>query len=61
MTSSVSKKSDSKKLDLGDFLGRSKDGFQPLKQDDDDDDEAGSLSSDSDDEIGQFSVPALRA
>ena len=30
------KKGDSK-LDLGDFLGRSRDGFQPLKQEDDDD------------------------
>jgi hypothetical protein len=45
-------------LDLGDLLGRSKEGFQPLKQDDDD--EAANLSSDSDD-LEEFSVPALRA
>ena len=57
MKPSTSKKSDGK-LDLGDFLGRSKEGFQPLKQDDDD--EAPTLSSDSDD-LEEFSVPALRA
>ncbi len=54
---STTKKGDGK-LDLGDLLGRSKDGFQPLRQDDDDD--AAMLSSDSDD-IEEFSVPALRA
>lgn len=51
------KKGDSK-LDLGDFLGRSRDGFQPLKQEDDDD--VGAVSEDSDD-LEEFSVPALRA
>ena len=57
MKATGSKKGDGK-LDLGDFLGRSKEGFQPLKQDDDD--EAPTLSSDSDD-LEEFSVPALRA
>ena len=61
-------KSDSKagrsKLDLGDLLGRSKDGFQPLKTDEDEADEAAAhaLPSDSDDDdLEEFSVPALRA
>ena len=53
-------KKDGKKLDLGDILGRSKDGFQPLKTEDDDND-LGSLTSDSEDELDEFSVPALRA
>ncbi|TRY67348.1 hypothetical protein TCAL_12467 [Tigriopus californicus] len=57
MTAGAKKKGDGK-LDLGDLLGRSKEGFQPLKQDDDD--EAANLSSDSDD-LEEFSVPALRA
>ena len=42
------------KLDLGDLLGRSKDGFQPLNTEDD---EAVLISSDSD--VEDFSVPAL--
>eukprot|EP00095_Tigriopus_kingsejongensis_P003105 maker-scaffold428_size174301-snap-gene-0.22 protein:Tk03105 transcript:maker-scaffold428_size174301-snap-gene-0.22-mRNA-1 annotation:"af109920_1alpha-amidating enzyme precursor 2" len=58
MNGGTKKKGDGK-LDLGDFLGRSKDGFQPLKQDDDED-ETGNLSSESDD-LEEFSVPALRA
>ena len=44
-----------KKLDLGDFLGRSKDGFQPLNTEED----ADALSSESD--VEDFSVPGLRA
>lgn len=62
-----SKKGGDGKLDLGDLLGRSKEGFQPLRQDEDDVEEedeadAHALSSDSDDEdMEQFSVPALRA
>ena len=44
-----------KKLDLGDFLGRSKDGFQPLNTEEDGD----ALSSESD--VEDFSVPGLRA
>ena len=44
-----------KKLDLGDFLGRSKDGFQPLNTEEDGD----TLSSESD--VEDFSVPGLRA
>ncbi len=47
-------KKDGGKLDLGDLLGRSKDGFQPLKTEDDD---AVILSSDSD--VEDFTVPAL--
>ena len=47
-------KKDGGKLDLGDLLGRSKDGFQPLKTEDND---AVILSSDSD--VEDFSVPAL--
>lgn len=47
-------KKDGGKLDLGDLLGRSKDGFQPLKTEDDD---AVIISSDSD--VEDFSVPAL--
>jgi hypothetical protein len=59
-----SKKGDGK-LDLGDFLGRSKDGFQPLKQEDDEDDDgvrgnSVHLSSDESD-LEEFSVPTLRA
>ena len=48
------------KLDLGDFLGRSKDGFQPLKTEEDED-EVGGMSSDDSDDLEEFSVPALRA
>ena len=47
-------KKDGNKLDLGDLLGRSKEGFQPLKTEDDD---AVIISSDSD--VEDFSVPAL--
>ena len=47
-------KKDGGKLDLGDLLGRSKDGFQPLNTEDDD---AVIISSDSD--VEDFSVPAL--
>ena len=55
-------KSDGGKLDLGDILGRSKDGFKPLKQDDDDEDDRNTASSDDDDDdLEEFSVPALRA
>ena len=58
------KKNDGK-LDLGDLLGRSKDGFQPLKQEDDEDDEgvrgnSVHLSSDESD-LEEFSVPSMRA
>ena len=42
------------KLDLGDLLGRSKDGFQPLNTEDDD---VVNISSDSD--VEDFAVPAL--
>ena len=44
-----------KKLDLGDLLGRSKEGFQPLNTEEDDD----ALSSESD--VEDFTVPVLRA
>lgn len=47
------KKKDRNALDLGDLLGRSKDGFQPLNTDD-----AEILSSDSEDD---FNVPSLQA
>ena len=43
-----------KKLDLGDLLGRSKDGFQPLNTEED------ALSSDESD-VEEFSVPGLNA
>lgn len=59
--SKKAKKGDGKsKLDLGDLLGRSKEGFQRLKTDDVDDDEENSISSESDDEE-EFSLPAMRA
>ena len=51
----ASKKND-KKIDLGDLLGRSKDGFQPLNTEED----ADALSSDSDD-MEEFSVPGMQA
>ena len=47
-------KKDNGKLDLGDLLGRSKDGFQPLNTEDDD---VVNISSDSD--VEDFAVPAL--
>jgi len=47
------KKKDRNALDLGDLLGRSKEGFQPLNTDD-----AEILSSDSEDD---FNVPSLQA
>ena len=50
-----SKKKDRNALDLGDLLGRSKDGFQPLNTDD-----AEVLSSDSED-LDDFKVPAMQA
>ncbi len=50
------------KLDLGDLLGRSKDGFMRVRTEEgDDDDEAGLSTDDSEDELGQFAVPNLRA
>ncbi len=59
-----SKKNDKKnkngKLDLGDLLGRSKEGFQRVRTEEGDDDEEDELSSDSDD-LEDFKVPALRA
>lgn len=60
-SSSSSRKKDKKngKLDLGDFLGRSKDGFQRVRTEEDDGD-VDDLSSESDD-MEEFSVPALRA
>ena len=67
MKAASSKKGDGGKLDLGDLLGRSrsKDGFQPLRQDDDEDDEgirgnSVHLSSDESD-LEDFSVPSMRA
>ena len=48
------------KLDLGDILGRSKEGFQPLKTEEDENDVDDAASSESDD-LEEFSVPALRA
>jgi len=51
----VVKNKKDKKLDLGDFLGRSKDGFQPLNTEED----ADALSSESD--MEDFAVPGLRA
>ena len=50
-----SKKKDRNPLDLGDLLGRSKDGFQPLNTDD-----AEVLSSDSED-LDDFKVPTMQA
>ena len=52
-SAAASKKKDRNALDLGDLLGRSKDGFQPLNTDDD----AEVLSSDSEDD---FNVPSLQ-
>ena len=49
------------KLDLGDFLGRSKDGFQRVKTEEDDEDLNGTESESDDDDLEEFSVPALRA
>ena len=65
MKAAASSKKKDGKLDLGDFLGRSKDGFQPLRQDDDEDDEglrgnSVHLSSDESD-LEDFSVPTMRA
>ncbi len=59
--SNAKKKSKSK--GLGDILGRSKEGFQRLKTEEDDlgDDDAEDAESDSEDDLEQFSVPALRA
>ena len=55
-TLAASKKKDRNALDLGDLLGRSKDGFQPLNTDD-----AEVLSSDSEDGLDDFNVPSLQA
>ena len=55
MIGKVVKNKKDKKLDLGDFLGRSKDGFQPLNTEED----ADALSSESD--VEDFAVPGLRA
>ncbi len=55
------KKNKNGKLDLGDLLGRSKEGFQRVRTEEGDEEEEedeDDLSSDSDEE---FSVPALRA
>ena len=49
-----------KRRDLGDILGRSKEGFQRLKTEDDDEVDQ-NVTSDSEDDLEDFAVPALRA
>eukprot|EP00088_Acartia_fossae_P044812 TRINITY_DN47828_c0_g1_i1.p1 TRINITY_DN47828_c0_g1~~TRINITY_DN47828_c0_g1_i1.p1 ORF type:complete len:114 (-),score=35.49 TRINITY_DN47828_c0_g1_i1:148-489(-) len=46
-----------KNWNLGDILGRSKDGFQPVNTEERD----GLVGDESDSEVEEFSVPALRA